>query len=85
LSTLAETLGRTLVITIASGAATAMILDRVVGVVDGPFLSLLLGSGVYGLTALIGVRWIGDAPLREGMGRILEKLRPPRTPPAGTP
>jgi putative peptidoglycan lipid II flippase len=75
LATLAETFGRSLVVAIVAAAATTMVLEHLADGVDVPFLSLLLGGGVYGLVMLLGIRWIGDKPLRDGLNRLLGKLR----------
>lgn len=41
---------------------------------------LLAGGAIYGLIALVAARFIGDAPLRDGIDRILSRLgRPIRT------
>jgi putative peptidoglycan lipid II flippase len=82
LTTLAETLGRTLVITLVAGSATAMLREGLDGLVDSPLISLLLGGGLYGLAVVFGVRWAGDEPMRQGLDRLLAKLRRRPSPPA---
>jgi peptidoglycan biosynthesis protein MviN/MurJ (putative lipid II flippase) len=82
LTTLAETLGRTLVITLVAGSATAMLREGLDGLVDSPLISLGLGGGLYGLAVVFGVRWLGDEPMRQGLDRLLAKLRRRPSPPA---
>jgi len=75
LATLAETLVRTTLITLAATAATTALLDHLTDLVTSPFISLFLGGAIYTLIALLGVRWLGDAPLREGLTNVLSRLR----------
>ena len=75
LATLAETFGRTALISLIAAAATTALLQALGGIFTSPFVSLVLGGSVYGLIALLGVRWIGDAPLREGLNNVLSRLR----------
>jgi len=75
LTILAETFGRTALISLVAGAATSMTLQALAGVTDSPFLSVFLGGGVYGLAVLLGIRWRGDSTMREGLGRVFTHLR----------
>jgi putative peptidoglycan lipid II flippase len=79
LSALAETLVRTLLITLLSAAATVASLQAV----DGPpgqslsLVQFLIGGLAYTLTALLTTRFIGDPPLRNALKRLLSKLPRP--------
>ncbi len=75
LATLAETFGRTALISLVAAAATTTLLQTLPDTVTSPFVSLGLGGSVYALVALLGVRWIGDAPLRDGLNHALTRLR----------
>jgi len=75
LATLAETFARTALITLAAAAATATLLHQLPTLNPTPFISLALGGGTYLLITLLGVRWLGDAPLREALNNALTKLR----------
>ena len=76
LATLAETFARTALITLAAAGATAPLLHQLPTPNPSPFISLALGGGTYLLITLLGVRWLGDAPLREALNNALTKLRP---------
>ena len=75
LATLAITLVRTAIITLVAGAATTALLQHPADVLASPFVSLILGASLYGLIALLGVYWLGDAPLRETLNNVLNRLR----------
>ena len=72
---LVETLARMALVSLVAGAATTILLQRLAAIPTSPFVSLVLGGSAYGLIALLGVRLIGDAPLREGLNHVLTKLR----------
>lgn len=74
---IAESLARSVVITGASAGVTLALL-RSLGEDWPAVLVLAFGAGVYGLVAAVGVRRIGDGPLRAGVDRIVARLRRPR-------
>lgn len=75
LGTLGKTLVRTALITLVATTATTTVLHRLAEVITSPIASLALGGAIYALIALLGVRWLGDAPLREGLNSVLIRLR----------
>jgi putative peptidoglycan lipid II flippase len=75
LATLAETLARTTLITLAASLFTTTILQHLADRISSPFISLLVGGSIYALIALLGIRWLGDDPLREGLDNALKRLR----------
>jgi putative peptidoglycan lipid II flippase len=75
LATLAKTLVRTAIITLVAGAATTALLQHPADFLASPFVSLILGASLYALIALLGVHWLGDAPLRETLNNVLNRLR----------
>jgi putative peptidoglycan lipid II flippase len=75
LATLAETFVRTALITLTAAAVTTMLLQYLKDVVTSPFVSLVLGGGSYALTSLLGIRWLGDTPLREALENVLSRIR----------
>jgi putative peptidoglycan lipid II flippase len=72
---LLETLLRGLVIVAISGAASIAVLRGLSEWTTTPIVALAVGGVVYGVVVLIGVQWIGDAPLRDGLARIAARLR----------
>ncbi len=40
----------------------------------GALLALAVAGGAFGVTALLGVRWVGDAPMRAAVRRILRRI-----------
>lgn len=75
LMALAETFGRTFLIVLVGSIATFYVLQSFARFLDSPFASLLLGGGIYATTTLVGVRLIGDSPLREALKNAQRKLR----------
>jgi len=76
LAPLVETLARTTLIAWASAAAVWAALRGLAELFPAAsWLALVVGGGVYGIIALLGIRLLGDAPLRAGIDRILARLR----------
>ncbi|MEZ4330239.1 MAG: lipid II flippase MurJ [Myxococcota bacterium] len=70
LRALLATLARTLAI-VAAASLAALAAARALALRDPRAWLALLGGGLaYGLVALVGVRFVGDAPLREGVVRV---------------
>ncbi len=74
---LAETLARTLLITILSAATTFATLQALDGssVKSLSLVHFLVGGFAYTLTALVTTKFIGDPPLRNTLNRLLAKLK----------
>jgi len=77
---LLESLGRTGLIAAASAAAARLALEGLALAGAPAGLGLVVGSGVYGGVAWLGIRWLGDPPLRAGIARIAGRLRRLRAP-----
>ena len=74
LRALAETLLRTLALTALAVLAVHGLLVGLAGLTWHPLLELVAGGALYGLVSLVGVSWLGDAALRAGVDRILQRL-----------
>jgi len=79
LSTLVETLARSLAIAGIAGAVTFYALEWIVASVRGPaldlpWIELALGGAIYGLAMLVAVSFLGDAPLRAALDRLRARL-----------
>ena len=72
---LAETLLRGGVIVALAGTVARHGLGLLGERLDVAFLRLILGAGIYLVVALIGVRLIGDPPMRAGIAAIVARLR----------
>jgi putative peptidoglycan lipid II flippase len=72
---LIESLGRAGVIALAAVAASAGLLRFLNGHTSAPILLLIGGGLIYGVVSLVGVRFLGDAPLREAVVSTLSRLR----------
>jgi peptidoglycan biosynthesis protein MviN/MurJ (putative lipid II flippase) len=71
---LLETLVRTLAIVFVAGGLAHGAVDRLAPFTTSPFVALAVGGGLYGVAVLIGVRLLGDAPLRAGLARLVDGL-----------
>jgi peptidoglycan biosynthesis protein MviN/MurJ (putative lipid II flippase) len=78
LLSLAETLGRTVLVTSLAAGGAISLLDWLGGRVEAPIVSLLLGGGFYALTAITGITLFGDPPLRDALAAISSRFRPSR-------
>ncbi len=72
---LAETSVRSFAIVTPAGLAALASLQALADSAHGAFVALLVGGAVYGAVALVGVRLIGDGPMRSGIDRVLERVR----------
>ena len=73
---LAETLLRTVLITVGAVGLTASLVHRIDLVHERTWLVLLGGGALYALIVVFAARWLGDAPLRAGIERFTRALRP---------
>jgi putative peptidoglycan lipid II flippase len=71
---LLETLGRTLLISIAAGSATLLVFDHAMVGIAAAWARAIVGGLIYGGVALVGIRFVGDAPLRAGMARLSARV-----------
>jgi putative peptidoglycan lipid II flippase len=72
LAALAQTIVRTLaIVALAASAASALLYGLAL---SNPFVALAVGGAGYGVVLLIGVRWMGDPPLRAGIDRVVGGL-----------
>ncbi len=65
---------RTLALVALAGGLAHAAAVRFTPFADSAILSLALGGGVYGAAVLLGVRVLGDAPLRAGVAQALARL-----------
>lgn len=75
LGALAGTMLRTLaIVAVAALAARVVVRALPVGLGSGAWGGLLAGGAAYGLVVLLGVRFVGDAPLREGLAKLVQGI-----------
>jgi len=72
---LAQTFGRTAGIALLAAGATEALLRALTEATIAPVFLLILCGGLYGIVCLLGVRWLGDAPLREALEKAFGLLR----------
>lgn len=71
---LGETLVRTLAVVALAGAAVRGLVGVLAPCLAHPVVELGVGGGIYGIAVLILVRLLGDAPLRAGIDRLLQRV-----------
>ena len=71
---LAETLLRTLAVAALAGGSANAVVRSLSASLAHPLLELGLGGGVYAVAVLLLVRLLGDAPLRAGVDRLLQRV-----------
>lgn len=74
LAGLLETLLRTAAIVALAGFAARALLGALADSALPPIAVLVVGGAAFGIVALVGVRFAGDAPLRAGIDRVLQRL-----------
>lgn len=70
LTALAQTALRTVAIAALAGGAARALLHGLAPASWPPLGMLVAGGAAYGFVMLLGVRWLGDAPLRAGIDRV---------------
>jgi len=75
---LVQTFVRGLLVVALAGVGTVFALalarNEVVLVADHALVELAIGGAIYGVFALVAVRFAGDAPMREGLAALTQRL-----------
>ena len=72
---LARTIAIMAVASVVARGSLRVLVATGMPVFSSPFVLLLLGGGIYAVAAALGVRVMGDAPLREALERTMARLR----------
>jgi len=72
---LATTLVRSVLVLALSGLCAAFAVGLTSVQTDRAFAQLVVGAAVYGIVALIGIRFLGDDPMRAGLDALTERLK----------
>jgi len=75
---LAETLGRTALVTSLAAGGASCLLHWLGDRVEAPIVALLLGGSLYALATIMGIALLGDAPLRDALAAVVRRLRASR-------
>jgi putative peptidoglycan lipid II flippase len=75
LGTLAGTLLRTLAITAVAVVVARVAMTQVTASVEVPLGLLAIGGGAYLITAVVAVAVLGDAPMRDMLKQVIERVR----------
>jgi len=72
---LAATLVRGSLVAAIAGLSSAVAVGLLSTRVDRAFVQLGVGGAVYGVVALVAIRFVGDEPMRAGVSAVMSRLR----------
>jgi putative peptidoglycan lipid II flippase len=72
---LARTLVRGALVVVIAGIATAVAMELIRTRLEWALLQLIAGAALYGVVALVAVRFLGDEPMRDAIDAMLVRMR----------